>query len=157
MADDLRRRVLLRLAGAVAAAALAVFIASQGERVVVGWASGLARDAALHERPVAIARLERLGHAGVPALIRLSLDRTPLPLATGAGPYAGFLPRDTVGDIALDALRRIRLGDPAPRLFEWDVASGVSFGVAFEQWRQAETDAAVEWLKTKRGGAAETP
>ncbi len=154
MAGDVRGRLLPRLAGAIAAAALAVFIASQGERIVVGWATRLLRDAAPHERPAAIARLEGLGVAGAPALIRLSLDRTPLPLAPGAGQYADRLPRDTVGDLALDALRRIRFGDPAPRLFEWHVGSGMSFSVAFEEWRKAETDAAVEWLKTKRRAAA---
>jgi len=150
MAPTARCRMTCRVAVAVATAASAVLIAARGESVVLGWATRLARTGAPHERRAAIAKLEELRDPGATALIGLSHDRTPMPLAGGGGKYAPLLPRDTVGDLALDSLRRMRLGGPAPRAFEWNIQSGVSFQTAFEEWRRAETDAAIEWLEAKR-------
>jgi len=155
MAPTARCRMTCRVAFSVAATATAVLVASRGEEVVLGWATRLARTGAPHERRAAIAKLEELGKAAAPALIELSHNTTPMPLAPGAGQYALLVPRDTVGDLALDALRRMRLGGPAPRVFEWNIQSGVSFGFALEQWRRAETDAAVEWMESRRKADAE--
>jgi len=151
-----------RVAIAIVAAVTALVVASRGNQVVVGWAARLAREGPPEERLAAIEKLGDLGSSGARALIALSLDRTPVPLAPGAGQYAALLPRDTVGDLALDELRRLRLGRPAPRTFEWNAQSGVSFAFALELWRQEERNAAVEWLETKRqaapgGGASASP
>jgi len=139
-----------RLAFAIAAAATSVLIAARGDSIVLGWATRLARCGNARERRAAIAKLEEMGDLGAAALIDLAKNRTPMPLAQGGGEYGWLLPRDTVGDLALDALRRMRLGEPAPRAFEWSIQSGVSFQAAFEEWRAAEKDAAIQWLKSKR-------
>jgi hypothetical protein len=151
MARTARRQVPCRVAAALAVSVTAVLVASRGGEVAVGWALRLAREGSPGERRAAIEKLAHLGNAGARALIALSLDRTPVPLAPGAGQYAMLLPRDTVGDLALDELRLLRLGSFAPRTFEWNVQSGMSFRVALELWRQEERNAAVEWLETKRG------
>ncbi len=119
MARDLQVRLPFRLAAAVAAAAAAVFIASQGERVVVGWATRLALDGAPHERRAGIEKLGQCGDAGIQVLLAVALDGTPVPLGYDPGAYAILVPRDTVGDLALDVLRHLRTGRPSPRAFEW--------------------------------------
>jgi len=150
MGPTARCRMTCRVAVSLAAAATAALVAARGEEVVIGWATRLARTGAPHERRAAIAKLEELGKAAAPALIEISHNTTPMPLAPGAEQYALLVPRDTVGDLALDALRRMRLGGPAPRAFEWNIRSGVSFRAAYEDWRRAETDAAVAWMESKR-------
>ncbi len=157
MARDARRRMPWRVAVAVAAAVTALIVASRGSEVIVGWAVRLAREGSPEERRAAIEKLGGLGDDGVRALIALSLDGTPVSLAPGAGQYAGLIPRDTLGDLALDELRRLRLGDPAPRAFEWHAQSGVSFAFALEIWRQEERNAAIEWWETKRQAVPGSP
>jgi hypothetical protein len=160
MARDARVRLRPRIAAAVAAAAAAVLIASQGERAVLGWAARLAREGAPHERRGAIEKLRQLGDAGVPVLLVVALDPTPVPLEFDPGDYAMFVPRDAASDLALDALRRLRMGGASPRALEW----GPDYAAALNEWRTAEFVAAVEWWEAKRkaappptGASAEKP
>jgi hypothetical protein len=138
-----------RVTAAVAAAAAAVFVASQSERVVLGWATRLARDGAPHERRAAIEKLRQLGDAGVPALLVVALDPTPVPLEFDPGEYSMFLPRDETRDLAFDALRHLRFGRPTPRALEW----GSDYAAALNEWRAAEFVAAVEWWEARRKAA----
>jgi hypothetical protein len=138
-----------RVAAAVVAAAAAVLVASQGERIVLGWATRLAREGAPHERRGAVEKLRQLGDAGVPALLVVALDPTPVPLESDPGEYSMFLPRDETRDLAFDALRHLRFGRPTPRALEW----GSDYASALNEWRAAEFIAAVEWWEAKRRAA----
>ena len=148
MARDLQLRLRSRLAVAVAAAAVAVFIASQGERVVVGWATRLARDGAPHERRAAIEKLGQCGDAGIPVLLAVAFDKTQVPLDFDPGQYSMLVPRDSAGDLALDVLRRLRMGRGSPRAFEWQG----DYITALNEWRWQELATAFEWWETRRRG-----
>ncbi len=132
--------------------------------VLVG---GLAGESALRRWPldpvrrkiVRIRRLERKGLTGqkrpVEELLRLARERTVVPLEGRPPVPLHNIPHDTIGDLALDALRRIRTGDPeAPRLFEWSVTSGVSYEEALEAWRAAELAEALQWWESLEAAAA---
>ncbi len=132
---------------AVAVAALGVWLWI--DSVSIAGPLRRARTGTPSERRAAVRRLGELGDAGVPALLELALDRTTLPhkdepFWTAPIP-PDWVPRDTLGDLALDALRRAREGPSASRIFEWDVASGGSYDEALEKWRTKELDEAIEW------------
>ena len=156
-------RTLPRVAFSLAGAALALALAASAERMIAHWAAGLVRTGPLETKVLGIRKLERLAGAGsaagARALLELARDRTVLPLE-GAPPLpAHLIPHDTIGDLALDALRRIRTGNPeAPRVFEWGVDSGASYDEAFEAWRAEELEGAEAWWKARtrrRQGVAE--
>ncbi len=127
---------------AVAVAALGVWLWI--DSASVAGALRRARTGTPAERKAAVRRLGGLGRAGVPALLELALDRTVVPHEL-EGRYASLVIPDTLGDLALDALRRLREGPSASRVFEWDAASGESYGEALEKWRTKELDEAIEW------------
>jgi hypothetical protein len=118
---------------------------------------GTAAEWAIRRRPAGpvrrkierVRRLERKAGAGVEELLELARDRTVVPLEGRPPLPEHLIPHDTVGDLALDALRRIRTGDPeAPRLFEWCVDSGVSYEEAIEAWRAEELRRAEAWWES---------
>ena len=119
--------------------------------MIVRWAARVAR-AGPHAACAAVVRkLERLGRSGVPELLELALDRRPLPRPESGG-GAGLVPPDTVGDLALDALRRLRTGGPAPRVFAWNLADGEgpSYEEALEGFRAREIALARAWWNIRR-------
>lgn len=140
-----------RLAACLAAAVLALVLTASVERLIAVWAAGLVRGAPPHVKRAAARRLERLGTSGIEALLDLARDRTVVALE-GSPPLApGLIPHDTVGDFALDALRRLRTGNPeAPRLFEWNVGSGVSHEEAQEAYRAEELGRAEAWWRSAK-------
>ncbi len=137
------------VAAAVAAGAASVLIASRGETIVLGWSARLARMGAPHERRAAVEKLRQLGDAGVPILLRVALDQTPVPLEIDPGKYSMFIPRDSAGDLALDALRHLRFGEPMPRALEW----GTNYPLALHEWRTRELNEAMKWWQAKRKAA----
>jgi hypothetical protein len=154
MGDGVRSRAVLALASA-AGAILAASLSAGTERLIADWADRLARTGNARERARGVAKLEELGDAGVPMLLELARDRTPFPHADERNWRApvppDLIPRQTVGDLALDALRRLMAGGEAPRDFEWQLAEGryPSFQAAMEAWRQGELDKAREWWRAR--------
>jgi hypothetical protein len=152
-------RIVPRVAFSLAGAALALALAASAERMVAHWAAGLVGTGPLEVKVLGICQLERLAGtgsaAGARALLQLARDRTVVPLE-GAPPLpAHLIPHDTVGDLALDALRRVRTGNPdAPRVFEWSADSGVSYEEAFELWRAGALAEAEAWWRSVKGKAA---
>ncbi len=144
--------ILLRLVMSLAGAALAVVLASSAERMVAAWAARLVRTGPPHVKRFAARKLTSLGDAGVRALFELARDRTVVPLEGSPPLPADLIPHDTVGDLALDALRRLRTGNPeAPRLFEWCIDSGVSYEEAYEAYRRKELAEAQAWWRSVNG------
>ncbi len=143
--------ILLRLVVSLAAAALAVVLAASAEWMVAAWAARLVRTGPPHVKRYAAAKLERLGAPGIETLLVLARDRTVVPLEGSPPLPPDMIPHDTVGDIALDALRRPLTGNPeAPRLFEWCVDSGVSHEEAYEAYRRKELAEAEAWWKARK-------
>jgi hypothetical protein len=141
---------LLACAGALAAAALA---ASQDD-LIVSWAERAALGGRPRERRAAVGTLGRLGAAGVPSLLGLASDRTLLPhpdTYSRAPVPAGMLPPDTVGDLALAELRRLRTGTRAPA-FEWNLSEGryASHAEAWEAFRRRQLGEARRWWEDRR-------
>ena len=138
--------------------AVAVVLLAGG--VAAEWAVGPGSVAPVQRQIERISRLEREARAGLdgPAvgeLLDLARDRTVVPLEGRPPIPMHLIPHDTVGDLALDALRRIRTGNPeAPRVFEWNSASGAGYEEAVEAWRQAELAEALEWWRAARVQAA---
>ena len=153
------RGIVQRFVACLVGAALAFLGAVSIERAIAAWAARLVRTGPPHVKRFGAAKLERLGGSGVVALLELARDRTVVPLPrelAGAPPVPGrLIPHDTVGDIALDALRRLRTGRrEAARVFEWCTGSGVSYEEAYEAWRQAEIQEALEWWRRAKMEAA---
>jgi hypothetical protein len=145
----------LRLVVSLAGAALAVVLAASAERMVAAWAARLVRTGPPHVKRFAARKLTSLGDAGVQALFELARDRTVVPLGGSPPLSADLIPHDTVGDLALDALRRLRTGNPeAPRLFEWRADSGVSYEDAYEAYRAEELAEAQAWWRSVKGERA---
>jgi hypothetical protein len=154
-------RTLPRVAFSLAGAALALALAASAEHMIAHWAAGLVRTGPFETKALGICRLELMAgagsEAGSRALLDLARDRTVVPLE-GTPPLAAHLiPHDTIGDLALDALRRMRTGNPeAPRVFEWSAdSSGMSYDQAFELWRAGELAEAETWWRSVRGKAAQ--
>ena len=149
--------ILPRLMACLVGAAVALVLAAWVERAITAWAVRLVRTGPPHAKRFAAAKLERLGPSGVEALLDLARDRTVVPLEGVPPMSAHLIPHDTVGDVALDALRRLREGRFAPRAFEWCVDSGVSDGEALEVWRAEELRRAEAWWKARRVITAPPP
>lgn len=148
----------------------AVLIAAAVVIVLVGaaaeWALGRRPGGPVRRKIERIGRLERKACAGqelgvkevgvkelldIEELLCLARDRTVVPLEGRPPLPEHLIPHDTVGDLALDALRRIRTGDPeAPRVFEWCIDSGVSYEEAIEAWRAEELGRAEAWWESAK-------
>jgi hypothetical protein len=146
--------ILPRLAVCLVGAASAFVLAAWAERAITVWAVRLVRTGPPQIKRFGAAKLERLGPSGVEALLQLARDRTVVPL-DGTPPVSRHLvPHDTVGDVALDALRRLREGRSAARAFEWCAGPGASHKEACEAWRRAELQGALEWWRSAKKKAA---
>jgi len=142
----MRHVALAAALGALAAASLA----ATADGLVAAWHERAAASASRRDRAAAaISVLERRGDGtGVAALMRLARSRVPLAGADETG-WAILVPPDTVGDLALDSLRRMRTGDAA-RCFEWDAGSGCSHDEALEAFRRAELAEAESWWEARQ-------
>ncbi len=143
--------ILPRLVVSLAGAALALVLAATAERMVAAWAARLVRTGPPHVKRYVAAKLERLGGPGVDALLELARDRTVVSLEGSPPLPAGLIPHDTVGDLALDVLRRLQTGNPeAPRAFEWCIDSGVRYEEAYEAYRRKELAEAHAWWEARK-------
>ena len=146
-----RWQVLFALAfGTLVAIALVLELTAPAR--TLAWAGALRLSSGgAAEKLLAVARLERLGEAGMPLLLLYALDPTPVPLDVEEGrEYAMLALPDSVCDKALDALRRMREGPDAARAFEWEAVSGKSHAQALHEFRRAELDKALEWWKARQ-------
>ena len=88
------------------------------------------------------------------ALLSLAMDYTPV---HGAPPPENAhelppVPPDSICDFALDALRRQRKGEFAPRLFSWNASAGEypSYAAALAVFRMQELDESLDWWARRR-------
>ena len=138
-----------RLPAAIGLVALSITLAVHSDTIMVSWAMSIARQANYTYCPWAVRKLERQGEAGTVALLSLAMDYTPIRGAPQPDSSYGLppLPCDSVCDIALDALRRLRKGAFAPRLFSYDSSAGEypSYGAALTAYRIQELDECLGW------------
>jgi hypothetical protein len=116
------------------------------------WALRLASRGEYAATLHAVSVLERIGDDGAPSLLVLANDLRIIPDPRTAQ-HAGRIPPDSVCDLALDALRRMRNPRSGARTFEWFRTDEVSdYHLALMAYRQRELDAAMAWWDQRSKG-----
>jgi hypothetical protein len=148
----------IRIVALAIAAACALALVAHSDILIVSWALRAARQGDPRMCAAAASKLERLGERGVEALLALAADGMPLGSSVH-GAYARLVPPDAVCDVALDSLRRLRLGRPAYRTFEWDADSSpyATYEEALNAYRLEEFNASLDWWESHRTIVDSTP